>query len=95
MLVCWILSRINRLFIPPIKRGGVFGKDLLIGLGAFILLTIAAIVLLILQLFLLAFLIPAKVFLQIIAAMLVLPIYVGNFIKNTWNIKLGIIWVIV
>jgi hypothetical protein len=92
--ICWILNKRNRLSMPSIKWGGEFGKDILIGLSAFILPSIMVIILLILQLFPLAFLLPAIVFLEIIASILVLPIYVGNFIKNTWNIKLGILWVI-
>jgi hypothetical protein len=95
LITCWILNKRNRLSISSIKWGATFGKDILIGLAAFILPGIITIILLILQLFPLALLTPALVFLEIIAILLVLPIYVGNFIKNTWNLKLDIKWVIV
>lgn len=94
LLVCWLLKRRNRLSILSIKWGGAFGKDVLIGLAVFILPGIIAVILLILQLFPLAFLLPSIVFLEIIASCLVLPIYVGNFIKNTWNLKLEISWLV-
>jgi hypothetical protein len=94
LLVCWVLSKRNRLAIPSIKWGGLFGKDILIGLGAFVLPTLAMIVLLIAQLFPLAILLPAIVGLEIVASLLVLPIYVGNFIKNSFNFKLGTFWMI-
>jgi hypothetical protein len=95
LTVGWFLGKRNRLAIPSIRWGQKFGLDILIGLGVLILPGIAMILLLILQLFPIAFLLPALVFLAIIASLLVLPIYVGNFIRNTWNMSLAPKWMTV
>lgn len=95
LVASWFLSNRNRLAIPSIKWDKTFGLDILIGFGAFVLPGIATIILMISQLFPLALLLPSIVFFEIVAAILVLPIYVGNFIKNTWNLKLSIKWAVV
>jgi hypothetical protein len=95
LAVGWLLGVRNRLAIPSIRWGQKFGLDILIGLGVFILPGIAMILLLIFQLIPVAFLLPALVSLSIIASLLVLPIYVGNFIRNTWNITLAPKWMTV
>jgi hypothetical protein len=95
LIIAWLLGSRNRLSIPSIKWGKTFGLDLLLGLGVIILPGIISVILLVLQLFPLALLLPAIVFLKIIAAMLVLPIYVGNWIKNTFKWTFATKWAVV
>lgn len=94
LLVAWLLARRNRLSIPSIKWSKVFGMDILIGLGAYIIPGIAAVIFLVLQLYPLALLILTVSFLIIVTSQLVLPIYVGNFIKNTWHLNVATSWAV-
>ena len=92
LIVGWILGRRNRLAIPSIKFDGQFGIDILIGLGAYILPIFAMIILFIVQLFPVGLLLISLIYLLIAASMLVLPIYIGNFLRNTFSIKLAPKW---
>jgi hypothetical protein len=94
LLVGWFLTKRNRLSIPSIKWSGRFGLDVLVGFGVLVLPTIVALVLAILQLFPIALLVLGFYPLFVISSFLFLPIYLGNFIKHSFNLGFNIKWII-
>lgn len=89
-LAVYILRKRNGLAIKSIEFGNKFWKDLAIGLGFVVLTLPAVIVLSILQLYPLALLLGSIIYLSYILSSFFFPIYLANFIKNTFKVDMEI-----
>ncbi|NJS40906.1 hypothetical protein HC766_00700 [Candidatus Gracilibacteria bacterium] len=87
IILLFLLNKRNRIHIPTLKLDGGAMKDLLIGLGIIVLFPIVFV-------FLVWFFFPALIPLAMIIygllflSSLFLPIYAGNLVKNTLNLKM-------
>ncbi len=92
LVLSFILWKRGKLHAPSIRFNGAFGIDILIGLGVFVISGILFILLLLLLSFPLAFILMSAVIISYLISLIILPIYTGNFIKNTFSPNLGIRW---
>jgi hypothetical protein len=90
LILAFILWQRKKLHAPSIAFNGAFGIDILIGLGVFVLAGILFILLLLLVSFPLAFIMMGGVIISYLTSLLILPIYTGNLIKNSFAPNLGI-----
>ncbi len=93
-LIAYWLHTKDRLRIPSIRMSKQFGWDILIGVGVIVLPVIAVLVSVFLMIF--PVIIPLAIinYMALIVSFVVLPIYIANFVKNTFKLDLSLPWLV-